>query len=61
MNAAPGVVEAATALLVLHQRTSIRGCHCGQVRLGESHARHLAELLAGAGLLLAPRPRKDAA
>lgn len=44
-------------LLIEHGRFDIKGCRCGWAELGKSHARHVAGVLAAAGLLRdQPRP-----
>lgn len=45
------VDETAEAILVAHQRHTIRSCLCGWGELGRSHARHQVEMLRAAGLL----------
>ena len=41
----------AAAILVAHQRIESSGCLCGRLRLGESWAAHVAEVLDHAGAL----------
>ncbi|GAA0528600.1 hypothetical protein GCM10010172_06490 [Paractinoplanes ferrugineus] len=43
--------ERAIALLTAHQRWDVGGCLCGWAKLGKSHAGHLVDVLAQAGLL----------
>lgn len=43
--------EMAEAILVAHQRHTIRSCLCGWSELGRSHARHQVAMLREAGLL----------
>lgn len=47
----PEVMQATTALLVVHQRREAGSCLCGWNELGRSFAEHQAKMLAGAGLL----------
>ncbi len=47
----PEVEEAATAVLIAHQRKDVRSCLCGWAELGKSHSRHQMMMLKGAGLL----------
>jgi hypothetical protein len=48
------VDDAATAILVDHQRLDIRSCLCGWAELGRLHAGHQAAMLREAGLLAGP-------
>lgn len=43
-------VEQAAEVIIAHTRL-IEGCNCGWNQLGQSHARHVAEALAAAGVL----------
>lgn len=45
----------AAAALVAHQRMDAGGCVCGYRALGASHARHVADALYDAGLLVPSR------
>jgi hypothetical protein len=45
------IEQAATAVLVVHQRRDVGSCLCGWAELGRSHAQHQAKMLGGAGLL----------
>ena len=44
-------IRLAAAVLVAHQQSKDSSCLCGRVRLGESWARHVAEVLDAAGAL----------
>lgn len=44
-------VNLAESVLVAHQRVSMENCLCGQLKLGESWARHVALVLSAAGAL----------
>lgn len=56
----PSYRALAAAILVTHQQTSSSGCLCGRLRLGESWARHVAEVLDAVGALqVVPAHRKD--
>lgn len=43
--------QIAEAILIAHQRHSIRGCLCGWSELGRSHPGHQVAMLREAGLL----------
>jgi hypothetical protein len=45
------VEEAATVILLVHQRRDIRCCICGWSELGQLHPAHQVEMLRRAGLL----------
>jgi hypothetical protein len=50
------VDDAATAILIDHQRRDIRGCLCGWSELGRLHAGHQVAKLREAGLLTGAAP-----
>lgn len=55
MNRPAGTyVDLATAVLVAHQRREDSNCLCGGLHLGQSWARHVAEVLAQSGALQVP-------
>lgn len=43
--------ETAQAILVAHQRHTVRSCLCGWSELGRLHAAHQVEMLRAAGVL----------
>jgi len=56
----PSAVERVADLLIEHSRYRIEDCYCGWADLGKSHAAHVAQALADAGLLApAPQPAAD--
>lgn len=59
MQARRGILDAAQALLVAHQRLDAGGCVCGWAKLGASHPAHQVQVLEEAGLLAAAAPQVD--
>lgn len=47
-----GIIAEVAQILIAHQRFDIKGCRCGWAELGQSHAKHQAQALSDAGLLV---------